>query len=34
MEHTLKAPTTGTLKSYLYAAGDQVAGAERVEFES
>jgi 3-methylcrotonyl-CoA carboxylase alpha subunit len=34
MEHTISAPHAGTVKSFRYAAGDQVAeGAELVEFE-
>jgi 3-methylcrotonyl-CoA carboxylase alpha subunit len=34
MEHTISAPRAGTVKSYRYAAGDQVAeGAELVEFD-
>src|SRR5690606_8960762 len=34
MEHTLTAPARGTVKSFRYAPGDQVAdGAELVEFE-
>jgi len=35
MEHTLVAPSDGTIKKVLYAAGDQVAdGADLVEFEA
>ena len=34
MEHTISAPRAGTVKSFRYAAGDQVAeGVELVEFE-
>ena len=34
MEHTISAPRAGTVKSYRYAAGDQVTeGAELVEFD-
>jgi 3-methylcrotonyl-CoA carboxylase alpha subunit len=34
MEHTLAAPTDGTVKGVRYAVGEQVAeGAELVEFE-
>jgi 3-methylcrotonyl-CoA carboxylase alpha subunit len=34
MEHTITAPAAGTVKSYCYAAGEQVAdGAALVEFE-
>ena len=35
MEHTITAPSAGTVKSFRYAVGDQVAdGAELVEFEA
>jgi 3-methylcrotonyl-CoA carboxylase alpha subunit len=34
MEHTITAPTSGTVKSFHFAVGDQVNdGAELVEFE-
>jgi 3-methylcrotonyl-CoA carboxylase alpha subunit len=34
MEHTISAPRAGTVKSFRYVAGDQVAeGVELVEFE-
>jgi 3-methylcrotonyl-CoA carboxylase alpha subunit len=35
MEHTICAPAAGTVKSFRYAVGEQVAdGAELVEFEA
>jgi len=35
MEHTITAPKNGVVRSFCYAAGDQVAdGAELVEFEA
>jgi len=35
MEHSIKAPTDGTVKEVLYGAGDQVAdGAQLVTFEA
>jgi 3-methylcrotonyl-CoA carboxylase alpha subunit len=35
MEHTIVAPSAGTVKAFHYAPGDQVAdGAELVEFEA
>ena len=35
MEHTIAAPTAGTVKGFRFAVGDQVAdGAELVEFDA